>query len=177
MKRFGREVFRLRAARGIDKYVAAKAVGVCSEHLYNVERGAKTCGAGLAVKLADLFELTGDERNAFVALRVELPARVEEDESPRPKRLPLAPVTCKGGCNHDGRLAPGGSTEGHERAGDCAHYSACLWVFTKKHVATKCHCPPGCSYRRQEEPMLQAASGWGSFTFPSHGEGKGRSAR
>lgn len=177
MKRFGREISRLRAARGLDKYVAAKAVGVCSQHLYSIERGAKTCGAGLAVKLADLFELTGDERDAFLAMRTEIPKRVEETTAPRPKRLPIAPVTCAGGCNHDGRLAPGGSVDGEERAGDCMHYSACLGVFTKKHTATKCHCPPACTYRRQEVPMLQAAAGWGSFTFPSHGEGTGRNAR
>lgn len=177
MSRFGRELSRLRRTRGLTLDDVGKAIARSSTHLYNIERGNKTCGGPLASSLADFFDLDGADRERFLALRDDIPSH-DDEPAPRPKRLPLIQVTCKSECDHDGRLAPGGSTEGHERAGDCAHYAVCLGVFVKTYkAATKCHCPPDCSYRRQEEPKLQAASGWGSITFPSHGEGKGRSAR
>jgi transcriptional regulator with XRE-family HTH domain len=178
MIRFGREVKRLRRAHNLHPLDLAQILGTSEAHLYNIERGAKTCGAGLAERLADLFALTGSARAVFLALREELPADVEEVNAPRSKRLPIVRVTCEAGCNHDGRIAPGGSLEGHEREGECLHYAACLGVFAKKHKgATECHCPPACSHRRQEDPALKAASGWGSMTFPNHGHGKGKSAR
>lgn len=177
MIRFGREVSRVRRACGIHRLAAAMALGVSDSHLYNVERGAKTCGAPLAARMADLFKLTGKERERFLALREEVPDDEEDEPTSQSKHLPLVRVTCEGGCNHDGRIAAGGSLEGHERDGDCANYAACLGFFTKKHRAAACHCPPECSYRRQEVPMVKATSGWGSMTFPNHGQGKGASAR
>lgn len=182
MSRFGREIARLRRGRAMSLSTAGTKLGVSPEHLYNVERGAKTCGAALAERIADAFELHGTARESFLALRVDIPMQGEEQPVAgmyqQPKRLPVARVTCKNGCVHDGQMAPGGSQNGDEREGDCSNYAECLGAFTKTYKgAGACHCPAHCSRKRTEEPALQAASGWGSFTFPDHGQGKGVSAR
>jgi transcriptional regulator with XRE-family HTH domain len=179
VKTFGREARRLRRAGSRSVLDLAQALGVSAAHLSNIERGSKTCGGPLAERMADVFTLTGEEREQFLALRVGI-TKGEERVAPLRSRtsLPLARVTCEGGCDHDAALAPGGSPDGFEREGECAHYGACLRSFAKTHKgAAECHCPPACSHRQQEVLTSAAVAGWGSMTFPDHGEGKGANAR
>lgn len=75
--------------------------------------------------------------------------------------------TCKGGCNHDGRMAPGGSEDGRERDSKCAHYAGCSLAFVKAHKdARTSHCPKDCPQQAYHTAPEKAAEGWGSFAFP-----------
>jgi len=88
-------------------------------------------------------------------------------EAPRPKRLPMAPVTCKGGCNHDGRMMPGGSEDGRERDNKCMHYSACELAFVKAYRdARTAHCQPHCPKWKDVAPPPAATDGWAAMLWP-----------
>lgn len=171
MTHIGREIRRLRIAREWTQTATAIALQVTQGHLHQVEAGKKTCGAPLALRAADLFELTGDAREAFLAKREEIPTTTQEElpapAAPNPKRLPMARVVCRGGCDHDGRLAPGGSDDGRERDSKCAHYAGCSLAFVKAHKdARTSHCPKDCPQQAYHTAPEKATEGWGSFAFP-----------
>jgi hypothetical protein len=145
------------------------------------------CGAEKTVRVTSL---TTGNTTSCGCLRAELalgprlrPARAKESiatsaaspKSERRVRLPMVAQPCPAGCDHDGRMAPGGSVDGRERDSKCAEYARCSLAFVKAHKsAERSHCPRFCPARRYEAAPERAAEGWGAMTFPSHGAPKRR---
>lgn len=160
----GLRIRALREAQGWSVADLAVWLGKDPGYLDKIERGAQRCSSPVAKAVARVFGLVGEERKAFFAAKKADSAHVH---------LPLARFTC-GPCDHDGRMMPGGSTDGRERENDCVHYDACLdGLLATDPSVPRCHCPPGCS--RKHERLADPSAGvgsWAGLTFPAKLSGK-----